>query len=41
MAGKVKVQGDLTKLINALQEQSPSATPEAGDVTRKIQEITE
>jgi putative sterol carrier protein len=38
MAGKIKVQGDMTKLM-AMQSAPPS--PEAQEVSRKIQEITE
>lgn len=38
MAGKIKVQGDMTKLM-AMQSAPPS--PEAQEVTKKIQEITE
>jgi len=38
MAGKIKVQGDMTKLM-AMQSAPPS--PEAAEVAKKIQEITE
>ena len=41
MAGKIRVQGDLTKLIIALQDQSVPITPGTGELTRRIQEITE
>ncbi len=41
MAGKVRVQGDLPKLIAAVQQQSTPLTPEAGEIARRIQEITE
>jgi putative sterol carrier protein len=40
MAGKIRVQGDLTKLIIAMQDQSAPITPGAGEMTRRIQEIT-
>lgn len=38
MAGKIKVQGDMTKLM-AMQQTPPS--PEAQEIAKKIQEITE
>ena len=38
MAGKIKVQGDMTKLM-AMQSAPPS--PEAQEVAKQIQEITE
>ena len=38
MAGKIKVQGDMTKLM-AMQSAPP--TPEAQEMAKKIQEITE
>lgn len=38
MAGKIKVQGDMTKLM-AMQSAPPS--PEAAEVAKLIQEITE
>jgi putative sterol carrier protein len=41
MAGKVRVQGDLPKLIAAVQQQASPLTPEAGEITRRIKEITE
>jgi putative sterol carrier protein len=41
MAGKVRVQGDLPKLIAAVQQQATPLTPEAGDIARRIKEITE
>ena len=40
MAGKIRVQGDLTKLIVAMQDQSVPITPGAGELTRRIKEIT-
>jgi putative sterol carrier protein len=39
MAGKVRVQGDVTKLIVALQEQG-SLSPEAVAIATRIKEIT-
>ncbi len=41
MAGKIRVQGDLTKLIVAMQDQSAPITPGAGEMTRRIQSITQ
>ena len=41
MAGKVRVQGDLPKLIAAVQQQAAPLTPEAVDIARRIKEITE
>jgi len=41
MAGKVRVQGDLPKLIAAVQQQATPLTPEAGEIARRIKEITE
>ena len=41
MAGKVRVQGDLPKLIAAVQQQATPLTPEAGEMARRIKEITE
>jgi putative sterol carrier protein len=41
MAGKVRVQGDLPKLIAAVQQQASPLTPEAGEIARRIKEITE
>ena len=38
MAGKVKVQGDMTKLM-AMQQTAPDAT--AAEIAKRIQEITE
>jgi hypothetical protein len=38
MAGKIKVQGDMTKLM-AMQSGTPD--PNAADVAKRIQEITE
>jgi hypothetical protein len=40
MAGKVRVQGDLTKLIVALQEQASPLTPDAAAIAGRIKEIT-
>lgn len=40
MAGKVRVQGDLTKLIVALQEQASPLTPDAVAIATRIKEIT-
>ena len=40
MAGKIRVQGDLTKLIVAMQDQTVPITPGAGELTRRIKEIT-
>ncbi|MGI9021954.1 MAG: SCP2 sterol-binding domain-containing protein [Acidimicrobiales bacterium] len=40
MAGKVRVQGDLTKLIVALQEQASPLTPDAATIASRIKEIT-
>jgi len=40
MAGKVRVQGDLTKLIVALQEQASPLTPDAAAIATRIKEIT-
>ncbi len=40
MAGKVRVQGDLTKLIVALQEQASPLTPDAAVIATRIKEIT-
>lgn len=39
MAGKIKVEGDLAKLIAALQQVNPTAF-EASEVQRRIKEIT-
>ena len=41
MAGKVRGQGDLPKLISAVQQQATPLTPEAGEIARRIKEITE
>jgi putative sterol carrier protein len=41
MAGKVKVEGDMAKLLIAMQEQVAPAEPEAVELARKIQDITE
>ncbi|MGH9138037.1 MAG: SCP2 sterol-binding domain-containing protein [Acidimicrobiales bacterium] len=38
MAGKIKVQGDMTKLM-AMQQTAPS--PDAAELTKRLQEITE
>jgi hypothetical protein len=38
MAGKIKVQGDMTKMM-ALQSGAPD--PAAAEVAKKIQDITE
>ncbi|MGI8775884.1 MAG: SCP2 sterol-binding domain-containing protein [Acidimicrobiales bacterium] len=40
MAGKVRVQGDLTKLIVALQEQASPLTPDAVAIATRIKAIT-
>jgi putative sterol carrier protein len=40
MAGKIRVQGDLTKLIVAMQDQNTPITPGAGELARRIKEIT-
>ncbi|HEX2273151.1 MAG TPA: SCP2 sterol-binding domain-containing protein [Acidimicrobiales bacterium] len=40
MAGKIRVQGDLTKLIVAMQDQNAPITPGAGEMARRIKEIT-
>jgi SCP-2 sterol transfer family protein len=40
MAGRIRVQGDLTKLIVAMQDQNAPITPGAGEMTRRIQAIT-
>ena len=40
MAGKVRVQGDLTKLIVALQEQASPLTPDAAAIAGRIKDIT-
>jgi len=40
MAGKVRVQGDLTKLIVALQEQASPLTPDAVAIATRIKQIT-
>ncbi len=39
MAGKIKVQGDMTKLLGLMQ--SPTADPEAADVQKRLAEITQ
>jgi hypothetical protein len=41
MAGKVKVQGDMTKLIEAMQQQATPSAPETEDFTERIRAITE
>jgi putative sterol carrier protein len=41
MAGKVRVQGDLTKLIIALQEQATPLTPATKEAAEQIKAITE
>lgn len=41
MAGKVKVEGDMTKLIEAMQQQATPSAPEAEALTERIREITE
>ncbi|MDQ6909541.1 MAG: SCP2 sterol-binding domain-containing protein [Actinomycetota bacterium] len=41
MAGKVKVQGDMTKLIEAMQEQATPSGPEAEAFSERIRAITE
>jgi len=41
MAGKVKVQGDMAKLLAAMQEQVAPSDPAAAELARRIQEITE
>lgn len=40
LAGKVRVQGDLTKLIIALQEQSSPLVPGAKEVAEQVKAIT-
>jgi putative sterol carrier protein len=40
MAGKIRVQGDLTKLIVAMQDQNVPITPGAGELARRIKDIT-
>jgi putative sterol carrier protein len=39
MAGKIKVQGDMTKLMGLMQ--APTADPDAVEVQRRLAEITE
>ncbi len=39
MAGKIKVQGDMTKLMGLMQ--SPTVDPDAADVQKRLAEITE
>ncbi|HUQ63739.1 MAG TPA: SCP2 sterol-binding domain-containing protein [Acidimicrobiales bacterium] len=41
MAGKVKVQGDMTKLIEAMQQQATPSVPEAEEFSERIRAITE
>jgi hypothetical protein len=41
MAGKVKVQGDMTKLIEAMQHQAAPSAPEAEAFSERIRAITE
>ena len=40
MAGKITVQGDLAKLLAAVQQASPEAESEAAELQQKIREIT-
>ena len=39
MAGKIKVQGDMTKLMGLMQ--APTAGPDAAEVQKRLVEITE
>ena len=41
MAGKIVVQGDMTKLLLALQQEQVAPDPRAAELHRRIQEITE
>ncbi len=41
MAGKVKVQGDMTKLIEAMQQQATPSAPETEAFSERIRAITE
>ena len=41
MAGRVVVQGDMTKLLLAMQQQQVTPDPRAAEIHRRIQEITE
>jgi putative sterol carrier protein len=40
MAGKLKVQGDMTKLIESMQEQSAPSGPEVESLRERIRAIT-
>lgn len=40
MAGKIVVQGDMTKLLLAMQQQQVTPDPRAAEVHKRIQEIT-
>jgi len=40
MAGKVVVQGDMTKLLLAMQQEHVTPDPRAADLHKRIQEIT-
>ncbi|HUP69238.1 MAG TPA: SCP2 sterol-binding domain-containing protein [Acidimicrobiales bacterium] len=39
MSGKIKVEGDMTKLMGLMQ--SPTADPDAADVQKRLAEITQ
>ena len=41
MAGRIVVQGDMTKLLLAMQQQQVTPDPRAAEIHRRIQEITE
>ena len=41
MAGRIVVQGDMTKLLLAMQQQQVPPGPRAAEIHRRIQEITE
>ena len=41
MAGRIVVQGDMTKLLLAIQQQQVTPDPRAAEIHRRIQEITE
>jgi putative sterol carrier protein len=41
MAGRVKVEGDMAKLLAAMQAQVAPANPAALELARRIQSITE
>jgi formylmethanofuran dehydrogenase subunit C len=40
MAGKIVVQGDMTKLLLAMQQQQDSPDPKAAEIQSRIKEIT-